>query len=343
MPLPSQMCTHDLPLSDEDLQLLRRNRRGRPFQALFGTYLFLTFLGAGVLFLVLSFDSGSYSKAGLLLPLMSAIFLGLAAFVGLRLAPMPRSWLLINRALAGDIPKQIVTGRLQSIQPGTKPGIHYVLDTQQVDVALPHWNEIMVDTDSGVQPRTVQAMVGGSVTLHLLPLLPGRQPLLLRADYHDSPAPRSTTERLTEEDRETVQKTVSFLRMFMWSLAALFVAAAFFLPPLFLVSVILALVSFIPEPKSRAVKQATCKRIVSGVVDEVLTFRILEGSVGTQHTSVSAKTLYNYRIGGLLYQVPGENIHAEPGQQVTLEFLDRGDQGLVPLFFRIEDGPRIEL
>lgn len=83
-----------------------------------------------------------------------------------------------------DLPKQIVTGRLQSIKPGTKPGIRYVLDKQQIDVALPHCNEIMVDTDSGVQPKTVQAMVGAPETLHLLPLLPERQNHLCGKKQH---------------------------------------------------------------------------------------------------------------------------------------------------------------
>ncbi|WP_143277736.1 hypothetical protein [Bordetella genomosp. 10] len=334
--LPAETPANECPLSDDDLQLLRRYRRGSPFQAVFGTYLFLAFLGSGVAMLVIAFDPGSYRKAGLLLPLMAAVLLGLAIFTGMRLARMPRSWLRVNRALAGGIPKQLVSGTLQEIAPGARPGIRYVLDTKQVDVALPYWNEIMTDTNLGMRAQSAHAVTGGKVTLHLLPLLPGHQPLLLRAEYHDSQPVRVATAPLSEQDHETFRKSASFVRVFVWSLAGIFVIVGLAMPPLLLVAAILVLIGFIPAPNSRAMKQATHKRTVSGVVDEALTFRLLQGAAGTRGSSVSMATKYSYRVGGTLYQVSDGDIQAEPGQRVTLELLDGGASGLTPLSFRID-------
>lgn len=323
-------------LSADDLLLLRRLRHASPHEILFGIFIFVIFFTSGIMSLVLSFDSSINRKLPglILLPLFSVACLGLSYFIGRQFTTLPRSWFHIKRAMAGRIPKQIVTGRLQSIQPGTKPGMLYMLETKQIEVALPYWNKNLFDSDKGLAPQTAQARTGGLITLHLLPLLPGQQPLLLRVDYHDHPPAQLRTEPMTEKDREPIREGNAFKAIMALFIAGIFVIAGLFSPPFLLAAAIVAIIGFIPAPTSRTIEKAVCKHILNGIVDEVLRFSILVGAENPEHA-----IRYNYRIGGVLYPITSEQILAEPGQRLTVEYLDNGKRGLVHLSFRAEDTP----
>ncbi|KGD89316.1 membrane protein [Achromobacter sp. RTa] len=328
------------PLTDEDIQLLRRSRRGRSLTAVFASLMFLLLASSAILFIVLFASDRSLRRGGdgVVVLLCSAAMAGFAVFLGRRLWRLPRAWRRFNRVLKGRVPKQIVSGHLTGFGPAGRPGICYAFGEQRVDVALPLWNEITRDTRDGFRPMTAAALTDLPVRLHLLPLQPDAPPVLLRAEYPMSAQAWNSVEEVSDADRQAVRKEELGVRKFFYALALAALAGSLFLGPLILLAAFFVLMGLVLGMRSPRLKRARYKHGVRGLVEEVVTYRL-------RATNSNVSTLvHNYRIGGVMYRVEHFGQVAAPGQRVEFEYLDAsGIMGPSALFFRIEDQPTMTL
>jgi len=328
------------PLADEDILLLRRSRRGRSLTAVFAGLMFLLLASSAVLFVILLASDRSLRRSGdgVVVLACAVAMAAFAVFLGRRLLRLPQAWRRFNRVLKGRVPKQIVSGHLTGFGPAGSPGICYVFGEQRVDVALPLWNEITRDTRDGFRPVTAMALTDLPVRLHLLTLLPGTPPVLLRAEYPMSAQVWNSVEEVNDADREAVRKEELGLRKFFYALALAPLVGSLFLGPLILLAAFFALMGLVLGMRSPRLKRARYKRGVRGLVEEVVTYRVRTTNSG------ASMLVHNYRIGGLMYRVEHFGQAAAPGQRVAFEYLDgTGVMGPSGLFFRIEDQPAMTL
>ncbi len=328
------------PLADEDIVLLRRGRRGRSLTAVFAGLMFLLLASSAIVFVVLFASDRSLRRGadGVVVLLCAVAMMCFAVFLGRRLLRLPRAWRRFNQALKGRIPKQIASGHLTGFVPAEIPGICYIFGEQRVDVALPFWNEITRDTREGFRPVTAAALTNLPVRLHLLTLLPGTPPVLLRAEYPMSAQAWNSVEEVSDADRETVRKEELSLRKFFYALALVPLAGSLFLGPLILLAAFFVLTGLVLGMRSPRLKRARYKHGVRGLVEEVVTYRLR-----ASNSNVST-LVHNYRIGGVMYRVEHFGQAAAPGQRVAFEYLDgTGIMGPSALFFRIEDEPVMTL
>lgn len=328
------------PLADQDILLLRRGRRGRSLTAVFAGLMFLLLASSSIVFVVLFASDRSLRRGadGVVVLLCTVAMTCFAVFLGRRLLQLPRAWRRFNRALKGRIPKQVVSGHLTGFGPSERPGLCYTIGEQRVDVALPFWNEITRETRDGFRPVTAAALTDLPVRLHLLTLLPGTPPVLLRAEYPMSAQAWNSVEEVSDADRETVRKEELSLRKFFYALALAPLAGSLFLGPLILLAAFFVLMGLVLGMRSPRLKRARYKHGVRGVVEEIVTYR-----VRASNSNVST-LVHNYRIGGAMYRVEHFGQAAAPGRRVAFEYLDgTGIMGPSALFFRIEDEPVMTL
>ncbi|CAB5511529.1 hypothetical protein [Achromobacter anxifer] len=324
------------PLSDEDLQLLRRSRGGRSLTVVFAGLMFLLLVSSVVLLVVVIVYDRSLLRGGDGVVIV-ACTMGMAAFavfLGRKLLRVPQAWRRFNRVLKGRVSKQIVSGHLTGFGLAEGRGISYVFGEQRVDVALPFWNEINRDTRDGFRPLTAMALTDLPVRLHLLTLQPDGPPALLRAEYPMSAEVWNSVEEISDADRDAVRKEELSLRKFFYMVALVPLVGSLFLGPLILLAAFLALMGLVLGMRSPRLKRARYKRGVRGVVEEAVTYR-----VRTTNSNVST-LVQNYRIGGVMHRVEHFGEVATPGQRVAFEYLDaKGIMGPSPLSFQIEDQP----
>lgn len=318
------MNTHEQAMSADDIALLRRSTRGVTLA--FGLTLMmavLMFAAVAAILLV-----GVYAK-GMVAWLMYAVALALLCLpvaMSRHLLRAPRSWRAIRAACRGEIPKQIVSGVLQSFGRASRPGIAYGLDSGVVEVALPYWNQAAGDSGSGMRASAAAARLGVPVRLHLLPLLPGRPPVLLRADYPGGETVQHYVEPLNEEDKSGLSLDGKIASQSFYAVAGLIAIVSLF--TVWLLSIIAAvfvMIGYQLDRHYRVLKRASVKHGVRGVVDEVVSFVISSGN------SPVTATQRNYRIGGVLYQVGQLEPVALPGQRVVFEYIETGRRSNVPL------------
>ncbi|WP_454695060.1 hypothetical protein [Achromobacter aegrifaciens] len=325
----------DAPLTEADILLLRRCTRGKMLVAGFGVVMFLLLVFAALTVAALSLSEWRTLGfgAGAILLLTMAGVAGLAFFFGRKLLRVPRGWRSLDQALKGRLAKQIVSGHLTSFGPAMTPGVCYGFGEQRVEVALPFWNEVTSDTQSGHRPMASAALTGLPVRLHLLALQPDAPPVLLRAEYPMSAEALIAVEEVSDADRAAVRREELGLRKLFFLVALVLLLASLFLAPLVLAAGFFALMGLILGMRSPRLKRARYKHGVRGVVEEAVIYRLRTPNSATFSLS------HNYRIGGVMYQVDYLGDAVEPGQRVEFEFLDAGLKGQHALFFRLEGEP----
>lgn len=334
------MPRQDAALTEDDRNLLRACLRMRPLVAGFGIFIVTLFVLCAVLMISLGLMD-SFHDLGTRLALIAfgLILAALAIFFGRRLLRMPASGRLLKLAVQGRLPKQIVSGVLTGFERGDKPGVIYVLDQERIEVALPVWNEVMTDTNLGQHPVAASARADVEVSLHLLPLLPGSQPLLLQACYAGAPDTRSV-EAISEDDKRIRRNSNRLLRKVLWGMAGFCLLITLFFPPFIVVTAILAICGCFPSPGTANIKRARHKWVVEGPLDEVLTWKVLSPR---QHTAAAVDYHHWGRIGGQLYALGTGPDAPRAGQVARLAFLDLGRRGRQGLSLALDGGPEQEL
>ena len=101
-----------VPLTDDDIALLRRCSRGKALSAVFGAFVFLLLVCVLLTIAVLIVSEWRSLRGGdSVMVLLTGVGAGAAAvFFGRRLLRTPRAWRSVDRALKGRVPKQIVSG-----------------------------------------------------------------------------------------------------------------------------------------------------------------------------------------------------------------------------------------
>jgi len=122
-----------------------------------------------------------------------------------------------------------------------------------------------------------------------------------------------------------------------FGVALVLLLASLFLPPLMLMAGVFVLLGLVTSIRSPRLKRARYKHGVRGVVEEAVIYQLRSPK------SPTVTPIQNYRIGGVMYRVEHAGQNAVPGQWVEFEFLDAGAKGRYPLFFRLEDQPRMAL
>ncbi|MFJ1302212.1 hypothetical protein ACILG0_19795 [Pseudomonadota bacterium AL_CKDN230030165-1A_HGKHYDSX7] len=329
-----ELHTRETPLSNDDVRLLRRAGRGRSVAAVMYTFMFVFFVVTAAGMALSLLDADIRRTAGVLLFVFALALTVPAVVLYRKLRRLPRSWRQVDGAIRGRAGKRIVSGTLTAFGPGDTPGVVYVFGDAHVAVALPGWNDILADSASGDRPSATAALTGVPVSLHLFDILPGRPPLLLRADYPGSADALIAVEEIAVADRETIRAAELGLRRFFFLVALVLALTGIAMPPLWLGVPVFLLLGLVLGARSPALKRARVKHSVRGVVEETITYRV------PVPQSPLPSVVHNYRIGGELYRVGNAGDAAQPGQRIEIVFLDEGARGRHPIFFSAEDGPR---
>lgn len=326
----ARMQLEEVPMTDEDRQWLRHNTRSRGLIAAVELTFFLLFFVATLallgLFVVMTRESGR----DLVMLASTLMMVILVTFFGRHLWRTPRSWHRVKQAERGQVPKHIVSGVLTDFDTSAA-SVRYGFDGETLDVVLPLFSNISVEGNTVARPKTCAARTGVPVRLHVLELWPGRAPLLLRADYDGAEPTQEAIERISENDRRFVREDEVFVRNLFLGMTLASAIAGLFLWPFFFCAGIFLAAGLIFRTQMRRVRRATFKLSIRGRVDEALTYR-------TTDPNSSLRTIVHaYRIGGVLYNAGQHGADAaQPGERVTLDYLDRGRKGRQLLFFHRE-------
>lgn len=332
--MSTELHTRDAPLSESDVRLLRRIGRGRAIAAAMYRFMFVFFVVAAAGMALSLLDAGVRATAGLLMFTFALALTVPAVQLYRKLRRLPRSWRRVDLAIQGRTGKRIVSGTLTAFGADETSGVVYFLGDARVAVALPGWNDVMADSASGDRPAAAVALTGLPVSLHLFDILPGRPPLLLRADYPRSADALNAVEEISDTDREIVRGAERSLRKFFLVSALILAIVGIAVPPLWLGVPVLVLLGLVLGARSPTLKRARVKHGVRGVVEEAITYRV------PVPQSPVPSIVHNYRVGGELYRVANAGDAARPGESVEIEFIDEGPRGLHPIFFSVAGGPR---
>lgn len=326
------MQTHDEALTEQDLSWLRRHTNFHGAETVLGAVCFMLFLAITVLFAGIWLGGPSTTARDPVLGVMILVLAGFALHFGRRLLHGPAARRRWRQVLRGGVPKQVVSGVLFGLEPTAGGGVRYDIDGRKLEAALPFMNGFTTPGDGGKSPERCAARLNVPVRLHLLALWPGQAPVLLRAEYDGPGDVRKAHEIITDADRAWLRRDATLARNVLLGAALVFLAAGWLVWPLYGVGALCLAAAWRAGWPSRALRRATIKYGVRGRVDEVLTYKVL------MPESTSWTPLYVYRLGGELYNLSHGGGPALPGERVAFEYLDRGKDGLEPLFFHREGG-----
>lgn len=230
--------------------------------------------------------------------------------------------------------KQVINSTLLVIEPGSTCGVAYQLYDRRIEVSLPGHHHLAFNDIMGDLPKSAHARLGSRVSLHLLQLPGGSLPLLLRADYHDSPITLTHTTRIGASDYRELRSQLASLWKWMLGLAGLSLLLGLLLDGLMqalalsgvafwlLLAVLGTMLMLWPWLWSSSKFQ------VEGQIDEMLWYQICGKG--------APQSVYYCRIGGVLYKMLERYPLPVLGTRLTMEYLlRRDDVTLEPLTLKI--------